>query len=37
LKSNGVKVEKCRIIILSGSFGIYAPEAIEALNRIKKV
>ncbi|MEM2194250.1 MAG: phosphoglycerate dehydrogenase [Candidatus Methanomethylicia archaeon] len=37
MNSNGVKVERWRIIILSGSFGIYAPEAIETLNRIGEV
>jgi D-3-phosphoglycerate dehydrogenase len=30
-------LEKWRIIVLSGSFGIYAPEAIEALSRIGEV
>lgn len=30
-------MEKWRIIVLSGSFGIYAPEAIEALSRIGEV
>lgn len=30
-------MDKWRIIVLSGSFGIYAPEAIETLNRIGEV
>ena len=37
MKSNGVKVGRWRIIVLSGSFGIYTPEAIEALNKIGEV